>query len=68
MPPLPRERRTPETRPRTSRRMWGDAMRRALRTQGAEIANGVQQFGKGIADGLKQLPEIKLTKFGWGKK
>jgi len=28
----------------------------------------VQQLGKGIAGGLKQLPEIKLPKFGKGKK
>lgn len=35
---------------------------------GDAIAKGAQDAGAEIADGLKQLPEIKLPKFGWGKK
>lgn len=64
VPPLPRECRTPKTRPRTSRQDAGDAIAKGAQDAGAGIADGVQQFGKGIADGLKQLPEIKLPKFG----
>lgn len=46
----------------------GNAIAKGAQDAGAGIADGVQQLGKGIASGLKQLPEIKLPIFGRGKK
>ena len=46
VPPLPRECRTPETRPRTSRRMRATPSRKAPQDAGAGIADGVQQLAK----------------------